>query len=150
MKKYGLYSHALGPTHLLEAPELKSSRIGRTVSKTKRAEAHPGTLGLKPGEWVKVRTAREIFDTLDSNGRHKGLGINPEQVSFCGKKFRVFKVVDKIRLESTGELRRMKAPTVLLEGAVCDGRFHGGCDRSCFCFWREEWLERAPAEAADE
>lgn len=149
MKKYLLYSRILGPTNLLQAPELRSRRIGSfALSRGSPAQVPAGTLGLRPGELVKVRTAEEIFATLDSNGRHKGLGINPEQMGYCGKELRVFKVVDKIRLESTGELRRMKAPTVLLEGAICDGRFHGGCDRSCFCFWREEWLERVPAKDA--
>ena len=32
---------------------------------------------------------------------------------------------------------------LLLEGALCQGTAKfGRCDRSCFYFWREEWLEK--------
>jgi hypothetical protein len=32
---------------------------------------------------------------------------------------------------------------VLLEGSLCQGtELYGPCDRSCFFFWREEWLEK--------
>jgi hypothetical protein len=40
------------------------------------------------------------------------------------------------------EKRNIGSPTVLLDGVMCDGTEHGGCDRSCFLFWREEWLKR--------
>ncbi|MEM3702965.1 MAG: hypothetical protein QXX79_00880 [Candidatus Bathyarchaeia archaeon] len=100
-------------------------------------------LNLQPGEWVEVRSVKEIFATLDAQGKLKGLRFTPEMVKFCGKRFRVYKRLEKIILEATGELRRIKTPTVLLEGVFCDGKAHGGCDRSCFCFWREAWLKRA-------
>jgi hypothetical protein len=99
-------------------------------------------MNLKPGEWVKVKSAKEILATLDANSKLQGLGVMPEMLAFCGRQFKVFKIVDKIVLESTGELRKIRAPTVLLQGAICDGSAHGGCDKSCFCFWREDWLER--------
>lgn len=63
---------------------------------------------------------------------------------FCGRNIRVYKTLDKILLEATGELRKIKTPTVLLDGVFCDGTAHGGCDRSCFCFWREAWLKKVP------
>jgi hypothetical protein len=32
---------------------------------------------------------------------------------------------------------------ILLEGAICGGTaYFGRCDRACFFFWREEWLEK--------
>ena len=100
-------------------------------------------LGLEPGEWVEVRSAEEILATLDGNGKFKGLRFTPEMMKFCGMKFKVYKRLDRIVLEATGELREIKTPTVLLENVFCDGKAHGGCDRSCFCFWREAWLRRA-------
>lgn len=60
---------------------------------------------------------------------------------YCGRRLRVYKPVDRIMLETDGQLRKMKN-TVLLEGAMCDGVEFGGCDRSCFHFWREVWLRR--------
>jgi hypothetical protein len=91
---------------------------------------------------VEVRSAKEIFASLNEQGKLRGLQFTPEMMSFCGKRFRIYKRVDKIITEATGELRKIKTPTVLLEGVLCDGKAHGGCDRSCFCFWREEWLIR--------
>jgi len=87
----------------------------------------------------------EIFSTLDGNGKLKGLAFTPEMLKFCGKQFRVYKSLKNIILESTGELRKIKSPTVLLEGVFCNGEAHGNCDRSCFCFWREAWLKRSPS-----
>jgi hypothetical protein len=99
-------------------------------------------LNLKPGDWIEVRPAKEIFATLDTRGKLRGLTFTPEMTKFCGKKFKVYKKLNQIILEATGELRKMRSPTVLLEGVFCDGKAHGDCDRSCFCFWREEWLLR--------
>ena len=101
---------------------------------------------LKVGEWVEVRSAKEIFSTLDAHGKLRGLAFNPEMVKFCGKRFRVYKRLERIILESKGELRKVRTPTVMLEGVFCDGSSHGGCDRSCFCFWREPWLKRVTSE----
>jgi hypothetical protein len=104
------------------------------------------TLKLMPGDYVLVRPLREIALTLDERGRHKGLYFMPEMEQFCEKKFRVFKKVETILLEATGELRKIKSPTYFLEGVYCDGRKQGGCDRACFHYWREEWLTRNGAE----
>jgi hypothetical protein len=98
-------------------------------------------LNLKAGDLVEVKSLKEIFETLDSKGYHRGLPFTKEMVKYCGKQFRVKKRLQKIVLEATGELRTMKTPTVLLEGVICDGEAHGNCDRSCFCFWREDWLK---------
>jgi hypothetical protein len=104
------------------------------------------SLALKAGDWVEVRSAKEIFPTLDQHGKLKGLSFTPEMVKFCGKRFIVFKRLENIILESTGELRRIKSPTLILEGVFCDGKAHGKCDRSCFCFWREAWLRRIASD----
>jgi hypothetical protein len=91
-----------------------------------------------------VRSLREIEATLDAKGALRGLSFMPEMEQYCGRRLRVSKRVNRIMMESTGELRRLTVPTVLLEGAVCDGTAHRGCDRSCPCFWREQWLKRVP------
>ena len=113
-------------------------RKSQFQSKSRRGEV----LHLAPGDWVEVRSAKEIFATLDAQGKSRGLRFTPEMLKFCGRRLRVYKSLDKILLEATGELRKIKTPTVLLEGVFCDGKAHGGCDRSCFCFWREAWLRR--------
>lgn len=118
----------------------KNIHSGRsaTTSSNSNAEA----LNLRPGEWVEIRTIREIRATLDWDAKRNGLRFIPEMSKYCGKRFKVYKILNRIVLETTGELRTIRTPTVLLDGVICDGRLHGGCDRSCFCFWREAWLRR--------
>ena len=99
------------------------------------------TLDLKPGELVEVKSKEEIIATLDSMGRNRGLYFTPEMVKHCGKRFRVLKRLDKMMNEKTGEMMKI-ANTVLLEGSTCDGKAHGGCQRLCYCLWREIWLRR--------
>lgn len=99
-------------------------------------------LNLQPGEMVQVRSLDEVADTLDERRKFKGLYFMPEMEKFCGKDFKVFKRVETIKLESTGEVRKLRSPTVFLEGVYCDGERHEGCDRACFHFWREAWLRR--------
>ena len=101
-------------------------------------------LDLEPGEWVEVRPIEEINETLDAGQRCRGLYFMPAMQDFCGGRFRVFKRVNQIRLEETGEVRHLKTPSVFLEGVYCNGERHQGCDRGCFHFWREAWLRRSP------
>ena len=124
---------------------LRYSRVTRLLLQGKRGSASKTSTvdsSLQPGDLVEVRSIKEIFATLNGGDKLKGLRFNPEMAEFCGKRFRVYKRLDKIIVETTGELRNIRTPTVLLEGVLCDGRAHGGCDRSCFCFWREAWLKK--------
>jgi hypothetical protein len=115
---------------------------GRT-SKTFSLSPENNTLNLQPGEWAQVRSIDEISATLDENNKYKGLYFMPEMEKFCGEKFKVFKKVERIKLESDGEVRILKSPTVFLEGAYCNGERHMGCGRACFHFWKEAWLKRS-------
>jgi hypothetical protein len=102
-------------------------------------------LGLLPGEWVEVKPIEEILATLDGNRRNKGLRWMTGMKKYCGKRYRVYRRVERIMLETNGEMRNMKN-TVLLDGVMCDGAAFNGCDRSCFHFWREAWLTRVPEQ----
>ena len=101
-------------------------------------------LNLKAGEIVEVKSPKEILETLNEDGKLRGLLFMPEQLKYCGQRFRVFKRLESILLEESGELRKMKN-TVILDGVLCDG-WEGACDRSCFYFWREGWLKRVEDE----
>lgn len=98
-------------------------------------------LNLQPGELVEVKSEPEILATLDENRKYKGLLWMCNMHTFCGKRYRVYKRLERILLESTGELKKVRN-TVLLKGVMCDGKAFQGCDRSCFHFWREAWLRR--------
>ena len=113
---------------------------GRSSAQAKTgAEA----LGLQPGEWVEVKSEAEVLDTLDLDRKHKGLSFLPEMSLCHGRQFKVYKRVNRIFLEESRQIRRMRN-TVLLEGVRCEGTGIG-CDRSCYFYWREAWLRRAAA-----
>lgn len=138
------YFSYFGPSGLV-SKFVPSTRLARLLlgAKKRSVKRMPReTRNLELGDWVEVRPAREVFATLDENRKLRGLAFTPEMMKFCGRRFRVFKKLDKIILEATGELRKIKTPTVLLEGVFCDGNAHGKCDRSCFCFWRVEWVKK--------
>ena len=98
-------------------------------------------LGLQPGEWVEVKSAEEIRDTLDWRGMVRGLYFMDEMWRYCGQRFRVLKRMEHLMVERTGAMRTIKN-TVLLDGTVCDGAAHDGCDATCQHMWREVWLRR--------
>ncbi len=106
-----------------------------------RSPASGEVLGLQPGERVRVKTLEQIHPTLDRDGKQRGLGfLSLEMASHCGREYRVHKRVERIYLEESRQNRKLKN-TVLLEGVQCQGTGIG-CDRSCFLYWREAWLER--------
>lgn len=103
---------------------------------------HPWeALRLLPGEVVKVRDAAEIESTLDAEGKLTGLPFTEEMRPFCGRKFTVFRRVDKGSIENDG-IRRFH-DVVMLNGVFCNGSSHSGCDRMCRLFWHEAWLRRS-------
>ena len=116
-------------------------KSGSNVMGQKEQPTYEEVLNLEPGELVEVKSEEEILATLNKKGENKGLFWMPEMRKFCGKRFRVFKRLERILLESTKEYRSVKN-TVILEGVMCDGQGFYGCDRSCFHFWREAWLRR--------
>lgn len=97
---------------------------------------------LNAGDLVRVRSLEEIQATLDRWRSLKGCGFLEEMASYCGTTQRVLKRVERFIDER--DYRQKKASgIVLLEGVLCSGTSTTGrCDRSCFFFWREEWLEK--------
>ncbi|MBP1750897.1 MAG: hypothetical protein H6Q52_3436 [Deltaproteobacteria bacterium] len=117
------------------------SPVPSTTTAGKRFTPPEGVLGLSPGDYVEINSAEEIRKTLDVYGRHDRLYFMAEQWQFCGKKFRVYKRVNRVLSEQTGAFKRARN-VVLLEGVCCDGSHHKNCDASCFLFWKEAWLRR--------
>jgi hypothetical protein len=105
------------------------------------------SISLKPlyliaGECVRVRTKEEIQATLNPWNELKGCAFISEMGQYCGTTQRIFKLVERFVDERDYRVKYVLG-VVLLEGVNCNGTsFYGKCDRTCFFFWREEWLER--------
>jgi len=144
LKRYHWYSTVIGPIGFATTmlPSIIMAKLNMKKTSLPITSHSSETLNLQPGDWIEVRSLKEIFTTLNTQGKLKGLRFTPEMTQFCGRRFKVYKRLNRIILEARGELREIKTPTVLLEDVFCDGKAHGGCDRACFCFWREAWLKR--------
>lgn len=102
-------------------------------------------LDLQPGELVQVRSKNEIEQTINDQGKNRGLTFTREMAPYCGKTFRVLCRVERIVNEKTGALLRLPNASVVLEDVICDGCLSQSrlfCPRSSYPFWREIWLRR--------
>ena len=98
---------------------------------------------LWTGDTVRVRSVGEIEVTLDQWGKLKGCRFMPEMRQYCGSTQHVLKPMERFFDECEYAVKKANG-LVLLEGVMCQGvRDSGPCDRSCFFFWRQEWLEPA-------
>jgi len=115
----------------------------------RRADAAPtvpAPLDLQEGERVRVKSLEQIGATLDGEGRCEGLGFMPNQAAFCGREFLVRQRIDRFFDERTRRMLRTRR-IVILDDVYCRpaldlGVDYAGCQRSCFLFWKEAWLER--------
>jgi hypothetical protein len=100
------------------------------------------TANLKAGDLVRVRSGEEIEATLNHWRQLKGCSFMPEMRQYCGTTQRVLKPMERFVDERDLRTKKCKG-IILLEGLNCQGTAEfGRCDRSCFYFWREEWLEK--------
>ncbi|HEV7596304.1 MAG TPA: hypothetical protein VGO33_15005 [Gemmatimonadaceae bacterium] len=102
-------------------------------------------LDLQPGELVQVKSRREIYATLNTGSRNRGLYYDIEMWRFSGGVFRVLRRVDQIINEKNGRMIKLPNGCVILDGVYCSGERSTHrlfCRRSIFSFWREIWLRR--------
>lgn len=120
--------------------------FGMLVGKQTKTPA--GSLGLAPGELVRIKTKQEVEATLDTTGKNRGMYFGNEEASrHCGSTFPVLTPINRMILEDSGKMRAIKS-TVLLQGTACSGLCFHGCSRHGHPMWREVWLERVQPTAA--
>jgi 2-polyprenyl-6-methoxyphenol hydroxylase-like FAD-dependent oxidoreductase len=112
--------------------------VGHTASASK------GELGLKAGDWVRVKSYDEVRAALDASSRNRGLSFEPEMTRYLGSVHRVAQVVERIVDERKGKMVRLDR-TVVLDRIYCEGLCNKACPRKNPLFWREAWLERVEA-----
>lgn len=122
-------------TRLAPVPK---SRSRETVAPAAAAAAPK----LEAGDRVRVKSLEEIEATLGDWHELKGCAFMPEMRPYCGTVQRVFKPVKRFVDERDYQVKKCR-DVYLLDGAICEGTAdYGRCDRSCFYFWRSEWLEK--------
>jgi len=118
---------------------LHSSSGGDEDSLKRKEELHPGDV-------VLILPREEIRKTLNRWNGLRGCAFMEEMWSFCGTKQRVLKRVNTFLDERDYKMKKCKG-LVILDGVVRGGTTDfGTCDRSCFFFWRQEWLRKADSQ----
>lgn len=146
-----LVSRVRADPSLLWRKAVSALRGGRRQTPgTETAQATPApatTAPLRPGDRVRVRSFEEIQATLDATSSYRGLGYEPVVMNrYCGGTFVVRKRIDRFFDERRWKMLKVRE-VVILEGVFCEPPpkslpVWAGCDRSCFLFWKEAWLER--------
>src|SRR2546429_2325929 len=101
-----------------------------------------GTLDLRVGDVVEVRSQAEILATLDENGELESLPFMAEVLRYCGQRLTMYKVAHKTCDTMTRSGMRKMENAVHLTGVRCDGGGHGGCQAACLIFWKHAWLRK--------
>ncbi len=128
----------------------KRGGVGSPVwNNTGRTTSPHQSLDLQPGELVRVRTKREIAETLTGLQRNRGLVFDAELVRFCGGKYRVAARVERVINEKSGKLMTITNPCIILEGVTATGEYLAFCPQNESIFWREIWLERSQVQPVD-
>lgn len=109
-------------------------------------------IGLRAGDWVQIKTAPQIAQTLDADGMLDGLPFMPEMLEFCGRSARVVRRAEKTCIEYPGGRYKSREflnnDVVLLDTSRCSGMDHDGCTRACLFFWKESWLQKTDGQLA--
>lgn len=101
-------------------------------------------LDLQTGDIVRVKKAHEIHKILDRRKRFGGCPFAREMYIHCDQAYRVLKPIRSFYDEAKRRVCKNKK-MVILENVTCSGKFRlypWRCNRTCFFFWREEWLEK--------
>jgi hypothetical protein len=114
-----------------------------TGTENKKNFKYRTVLNLKKGDLVKVRTRKEIEQTLDKNKRFQGCGFMESMWQYCGGTYKVLKRVEVVLDPWKSRLRRCR-DTVALDGLFCHGdpKISTECDRTCIFYWKETWLKK--------
>jgi hypothetical protein len=103
--------------------------------------ARAGGQALVAGQWVRIKSREEIQATLDHWNNLRGCGFMEEMWPYCGTTQQVLKPVRSFLDERDYQVKKVR-DMVVLKGVHCEGTLdYGRCDRNCYYFWREEWLE---------
>jgi hypothetical protein len=128
--------------NMLKKLYYKSVPFRRDSSRQDVAKTFTPVSSLKKGDLVMVRSIDEIKSTLDPFNELKGCAFLQEMNKYCGTEQRVFKSMERFMDERDYKVKKTRG-LILLENNFCSGTpVFGKCDRSCFLFWREEWLEK--------
>ncbi len=148
------------PEDKTEGSAIGRSQDGALIGKASLASVAPAPVSPTPsrdplsldqlrlGDWVHVKSADAIEQSLDLDGTTEGLPFMPEMLAFCGRQFQIARFANKVCANiGSVEIRQLEK-VVVLKVERCDGCFHGGCQMSCEFLWKVDWLEQSADKTA--
>ena len=120
---------------------IRGARFPVLAHSTLQTTPH-AVLDIQPGELVRIKTKREIEQTLNSQFKNRGLWFDKEMTRFCGGKYKVLARVDRQIDERTGKMIKIGTPCITLEGVTATGEYFEFAPLDERIYWREIWLER--------
>jgi hypothetical protein len=125
-----------------------SSTNNKLIEQSYRAAASTRT-AFATGDFVCVRSREEVESTLDNWGELKGCRFFEDMWKYCSTVQCVLKAVERFVDERDYRVKKARG-LFILDGLICEGTpDFGRCDRACYYFWREEWLEMTDRESVD-
>lgn len=115
---------------------------------SRKEPAGDESLGLKPGDWVEVKSRQELKEALTPEGRNRGLWFDWEMERYCGGRYQVRRRVTRFIDDRNRRMVVLKTDAVTLEGVTCTGNYSSRrwfCPRAVYPYWRESWLKRVEA-----
>jgi hypothetical protein len=128
---------------IFNAFQTKRGGAGFPASKPVGGKTSPTeSLGLRPGDLVRVKSKHQIELTLNDKNRNRGLRFDREMLRYCGGEYRVRAVLSRVMVEAAATLRDLTTPCIVLEDVTATGEYYGFNPENEHIFWREIWLER--------
>ncbi len=126
----------------IPSKEMPADSYNKTMEWERERVFSVPILAFQAGEFVRVRTIEEIEATLDRWGKCKGCTFLSSMREYCGTTQRVLKPLKRFVDERDYRVKTGRH-TYILQNVLCQGvGSYGRCDRSCYFFWRAEWLEK--------
>jgi hypothetical protein len=81
------------------------------------------------------------------------MAFDVEMLQYCGRRFQVQMLVDRLINEKNGKMLKMKTACIQLADVYCRAECTHkrlGCPRASNTYWREIWLRRVDGPGANE
>ena len=100
---------------------------------------------FREGDVVRIRSKSDVLSSVDTHNRFLESLFVDQILDYCGKQFKVYKILYHYFDEHKYRMFKVIEPLYMLDGLICYGEdemFEVKCNRSCYLFLHETWLEK--------
>ena len=100
---------------------------------------------FREGDVVRVRSKSDVLSSVDTPNKFLESLFVDQILDYCGKQFKVYKILYHYFDEHKYRMFKVIEPLYILDGLICygeDDMFEVKCNRSCYMFLHDTWLEK--------